>query len=221
MKSTKNQKGFAPILLILLLAVIITVGGIVFWRMKNANDKKTSQAQQAKQQQQSIEDNLVVFTNRELNYGLKIPKNYIPTKLEGNPRYFYDRDVGRVDTPYTLIITSTPKGEAPAYTNDQAAEAALGKARDKLDNSLESGGWKEVVTVTGDIKASGTSYKRGIFATGVSYDDLGRETINKMVIILRDDGSGIIVAAAIRPEQESKVQAEIDEIFKSINLKVE
>ncbi len=223
MRIHKNQQGTTFIVVILVL-ILLTVGGIAFWRIQTSNNKSAllKQAQLNQQNKQSIEDSLIVYINMEHNYNIKIPKNYIPTSTTSNPRFYYDKDSGRVDTPYMLSLTALPKeGGAPAYTDFETAQTTMREKMYAMDNALEGKGMRGVVTLLKGIQLKGTSYKSGIYATGNSNDDLGRDTVNKLLLVLRDDGSALQVAMFIRPNQLKNAEAEIEAIFNSINLQVQ
>lgn len=177
------------------------------------------QLQQAAQREAAIENALMVYTNKESGYALKLPHDFVPDGTDPN---FGEKYVsGEEVTPFVVMVKTVPKDPKLVYAdNDAANEALETNVLVSLDNKLqELAGTSDIVTVAGNSDIQGTNHDRVLFARGHATDNDGYPLTMRVIFVPKNDGTALMVTVVGLAAYEQQNDPAIDAIFKSIDLR--
>ncbi len=179
-------------------------------------DKDTRKAQEIARQQAVVDDNLRVYINKPRQYSIKLPKDFVLTRSEGAVDYFESNH--KSGTPFRITVFQLPVLKELVYVDDATANSTINDTLIEQDSYFIDQGFSDVITVSGDIAVPGTNYKRAYFTKAELVDEFGRHQFLRIETIPKNDGSGVLITAAMPRDQQANYEYEIDTIFASINL---
>jgi len=200
--------------LLSLMATVAIIAGVVVTIHPGEAPSNQDKTAAVTHNPSTVSYDLQPIANPTHGYTIKLPKGFGLAESNSQIDRYVDKSASA--GVFSVDVTWLPANSALAYANNTKDDGELQiYIRPQL---TDEDSWLNVISVWGQVNAVGTNWKHALFTTGEAVDEKNQSLYFSRVVILKNDGSCLVVTAATLKQSQPQLDPVFDSIFKSVSL---